>query len=145
MNKNTQMLAGIIGIAANVIILLYVLELEKEKCACSENWKRDYIKYWSIIVIISTVIGLLMPSLLDPKKIMINSLHKLYFGISLLAGLFYTITLIVYYIQLNNKKKCLCSKDWKKHFMIYPVVMIALSFIFVFILGSVIYVIKGPK
>ena len=145
MNKNTQTLAGFIGIVANVIILLYVLELEKENCACSENWKRDYIKYWSIIVIISTVIGLLMPSLLDPKKIMINSLHKLYFGISILAGLFYTITLIVYYIQLNNKKKCVCSKDWKKHFMIYPIAMIAITFIFVFILGSAIYVIKGPK
>ena len=45
MNKNTQFLAGIIGIAANVIILLYVLQLEKENCTCSENWKRYYIKY----------------------------------------------------------------------------------------------------
>lgn len=145
MNKNTQTLAGFIGIAANVIILLYVLELEKEKCTCSENWKRYYIKYWSIIVIISTVICLLMPRLLDPKKIMKNSLQKLYFIISLLAGLFYTITLIVYYVQLNKNKKCICSNDWKKHFMIYPVALISITFIFVFILGSVIYVIKGPK
>ena len=142
MNKNTQFLAGIIGIAANVIILLYVLELEKERCACSKNWKRDYIKYWSIVVIISTVIGLLMPSLLDPKKIMKNSLH---ISISALAGLFYTITLIVYYIQLHKKKNCICSQDWKKHFMIYPIAMIAITFAFVFILGSAIYVIKGPK
>jgi hypothetical protein len=145
MNKNTQILAGFIGIAANVIILLYVLELEKENCTCSENWKRDYIKYWSIIVIISAVIGLFIPSLLDPKKIMKNSLYKLYFSISLLAGLFYTISLIVYYVQLNNKKNCICSNDWKKHFMIYPIAMIALTFIFVFVLGSAIYVIKGPK
>jgi len=145
MNKNTQFLAGIIGITANVIILLYVLQLEREYCECSKNWKRDYIKYWSIVVIISTVISLLIPSLLDPKKIIKNSLHMLYFSISLLVGLFYTITLIVYYVQLHKKKNCICSQDWKKHFMIYPIAMIAITFAFVFILSSAIYVIKGPK
>ena len=47
---------GILGLVFIIIILIYILELEKKNCDCSKHWMRDFIKYVSIIMLIITTI-----------------------------------------------------------------------------------------
>ena len=53
---------GILGLVFIIIILIYILELEKKNCDCSKHWMRDFIKYVSIIMLIITTIILFIPN-----------------------------------------------------------------------------------
>ena len=35
-----------------IMFFIYIRDLEKENCTCSENWKRDYIKYFTAFMIL---------------------------------------------------------------------------------------------
>ena len=111
-------------IAINVLILVYVLNLEKDNCECSSNWKRDFIKYFTSILIGVNVLGLLVPNLRKKR----NRLLKLVFGLLGLANLVNIGVLVAYYIEVHEKLKngCECSRNWKRHLMLVPVVTLGL-------------------
>ena len=51
---------------SNILILMYVLRLEKEKCECSkEGWMRDFIKYVSIINLVLPILAIILMPLLS--------------------------------------------------------------------------------
>ena len=127
------LVAGIIALILNIVILMYILELEKEKCDCSEHWMRDMIKYWTAVVIVINVLNLVVPSAMgacisDP---ICSVLHKLY-G---LVGLIYIIILVVYYVHLNKQENCPCAFDWKRHVLIYPIIIFGVAFLLGFLKG----------
>ena len=118
----------IIMLVINVIILMYVLELEKEKCGCSKHWMRDFIKYWTILMIVIGVLLLIIPSVIVScvlNNTICSVLHNLYQFI----GFVYMVVLIVYYFHLNRHSDCACALDWKRHLLIWPIVMLGLAFI----------------
>ena len=131
--NNVVLVGGIIGLVINVVILLYVLELERENCDCSQHWMRDMIKYWTVVVIVVGVLNLVAPQVLKAcvSNPVCSVLHALY-G---LVGLVYIIILIVYYVHLERQTDCPCASDWKKHVLIVPIVVFAIVFILAFIKG----------
>lgn len=41
-----------IKVLYNILILIYILSLEDKKCGCITDWRHDFIKYFSIALII---------------------------------------------------------------------------------------------
>jgi len=131
--NNVVLITGIVSLVVSVVILLYVLELEKEKCECSQHWMRDMIKYWTIVVIVVGVLNLVAPKVLD--ACVSNPVCSVVHGLYGLVGLVYIIILIVYYVHLEKQENCPCASDWKKHALIIPVIVFVIFFGIGFFIG----------
>ena len=124
-------LPRLIVILVNILILVYIINLEKKNCVCSSNWKRDFIKYFTIILIVLNVFVLLVPQFKKSK----NKAVLLLLGFLALVNLFNIAILLVYYVELSEKQKtgCGCSVNWKRHIMLFPVLSLALLYIFLLV------------
>jgi hypothetical protein len=131
--NSVVLVTGIVALLVNVVILIYVLELEREKCDCSQHWMRDLIKYWSIVVIVVGVLNLIAPQVLD--ACVSNPLCAVLHGLYGLVGLVYIVILIVFYVHLEKQTDCPCSSDWKKHALIIPVIVFTVLFVVGFVKG----------
>ena len=102
---NLVLYTGII-ILINLVLFSYILKLEHEKCKCSDNWMRDYIKYYTSILVILSLITLMVPVFLGKKtpKIM-KSLALFIRVVVLLATLVQVYVVFAYSQALNCKKK----------------------------------------
>ena len=128
----------IIFYVSNILILMYVLRLEREKCECSrEKWMRDFIKYFAIINLALPLMFFLMapflPSLtnmLVKSKSVVLPMTIGLLGLALaLLGIAYIVIIIVYYVKLDRKLDCDCSLGPKRYFLLYPVITFALSIV----------------
>jgi hypothetical protein len=128
---------SLVGLVLNVIILMYILELEKKKCACSKHWMRDFIKYVSIIMIVLSLIIAFIPNFIKSCKT--NVVCESLMGLYSIIGLIYVIVLVVYYFHIQKKTNCECSLNWKRHALLYPlfggIIVILFIIIFIIILG----------
>ena len=136
-------LKPILTIVFQLIIFTYVLALEREKCVCSKNWMRKFIKIMSYTLIVINVILILLISN-DPKlKIVSLVPYNVFMGIIilyLLVGLFYSVTCIVYFFRLHSKTNCECSDNWKKYLLLLPIIGISILFMTIlFILIFMVY------
>ena len=123
-----NMVPRLIVIVIHVLILAYVLNLERDNCECSDGWKRDFIKYFTMILIAVNVIALFVPQLKKSK----NKYIMLLLGLLAFVNLFNIAILLIYYIELSYKQKtgCECSVNWKRHFMLFPVIALAVLYVF---------------
>jgi hypothetical protein len=114
--------AVIPGLLLQGIVLSWINKLER-KCKCSEDWRRDYIKYYSIILIVTS---LLSAAGIHPKNVPL-------FVVIGLAGLV-NLGSILSYIPDLKKKQCDCAieNDWRDNFIFW---WILISLIFT-VLGS---------
>lgn len=127
MMNGVILVSMIIMLVINVIILMYVLELEKEQCGCTKHWMRDFIKYWTILMIVFGVLLLIIPSIII-SCVSNNTICKVLYNLYQLIGFVYMVVLIVYYFHLNRHSDCACALDWKRHVLIWPIVMFGLAF-----------------
>jgi uncharacterized membrane protein len=103
--KLTIQISSIIQIILFGIFLSYVYKLENENCECSKGWEREYIKYYSIAIILFSVIRIISPIVYASMKIV----HTLV-GI---GGIVFIFS-VVKYIRDLKKEDCDCSEDWKR-------------------------------
>ena len=120
------MLGNLVGVAVNAVFLSYIKKLEVEKCECSEDKLRDYIKYFS-----SAMIGLFLLSfllaLLSVRVKVPRVLRMLLSLVILGAGLYQVYALFKYSHKLTfSKPECECSKDWRRTFMFYVSIFYAI-------------------
>jgi hypothetical protein len=101
-------------------ILKYVNDLNVKKCECSENWKRDFIKYFSMAAIGVIVVLLVL--------VFVERLSELPSGLKLFSKLLnwvYILAFIVFlgvlftYTRNLLKTKCECSEDKMRTIMHY--------------------------
>ena len=123
-----NMLPRLIVIVIHILILAYVINLERYNCECSNNWKRDFIKYFTMILIAINVIVLFVPQIKRSR----NKLLMLLLGLLAFVNLFNIAILLIYYIELSSKQKtgCGCSVNWKQHIMLFPVIALAVLYVF---------------
>ena len=113
-----QVLSSLFVIAINAYLLNYINNLEKENCECSKHWQRDYIKYFSIVVIVVSVLMIITSlSGLVVRGPLAGLLHFLrsILGIASLVNIF---VLFHYSTGLRNKD-CECSEDTARTFMTF--------------------------
>jgi hypothetical protein len=93
-------------------ILKYINNLNVKKCECSENWKRDFIKYFSM-----TAIGVLVIQLV---LLFVERLSTLPKGLKLFSKLLNWVYILAFLVFLGVlftytrnllKTKCECSED----------------------------------
>tara|TARA_B100000686_G_C16772222_1_gene965935 strand:+ start:1499 stop:2002 length:504 start_codon:yes stop_codon:yes gene_type:complete len=113
MKQNTLIrLNKILVILIFYVFLKYVLDLEKNDCSCSSDWKRDYIKYFSIAIIILSPLEALKPDFFHNNK----NFTLIYYLLQFIFSVIFLISSILYIKELREKK-CKCSEDHKRTFM----------------------------
>lgn len=112
----------LLNIVIALLILIYIFDLERTKCDCSKNWKRDYVKYGAMVVILFSLIMTIIN--LTNKNIKKNKLFIMISSILALYLFSYTIISIIYFLDLQKKLDCECSKDWKRYALIGPLIAI---------------------
>ncbi len=110
--------SSLVIIAINSYILNYLLNLEKSECECSDNWQRNYIKYYSVVAItVSSILLVLMALGLRLPR----ALNNLLSVVSYLLKFFTLINIFVLYNYSRNLvlKNCNCSENTARTFMKY--------------------------
>ena len=107
---------------ANLYILTYIYLLKKNYCECSEDWRRDFIYYYSLVYIFTVVTFVIYPELFYK-----NFMFSLIMGLLLLVNIY---CLYTYPDMLDENDKCKCAKNPITKFMkilgiFYIVVMIS--------------------
>lgn len=133
---------GILGLVFIIIILIYILELEKKNCDCSKHWMRDFIKYVSIIMLIITTI-LFIP---NGKELCKNNvICRVFLGLYGLLVFAYVIIVLVYFFHIKKKIKsnCECALDWKRYALLYP--FIGIFIVILILIIAMIILVNNPK
>ena len=114
---------------SNLYILLYVYLLDRNKCECSEDIRRQYIFYYSLFHIIVVVTFFLMPEFFINNNILGNSL-KILLGLLLLINIYCLYS----YSKLLEDRKCDCSdglgRDFLKIFSYFYMVVLVCVFLY---------------
>lgn len=108
----------------------YVYRLEKISCECSKDWRRDYIKYFSMIYIIS-IIATLFSVYMYPNKELLQVTNYLNILVGL-GNLVFIYAMISYVYKLKTLK-CKCSMRWEREFM-YGYTIVTAVFIMISII-----------
>jgi hypothetical protein len=117
-NVMTPVILSIMTLVTAILIVLYsyilkyINDLTVKKCECSENWKRDFIKYFSMVAIGVLVVSLVLvfierlSTLPSGLKLFSKLLNRVYFVAFLVfLGVLFT------YTRNLSKTKCECSED----------------------------------
>lgn len=111
----------------NSVLLYYIYNLEKNKCDCSKDWRRDYIKYYSIAFILVPFISYIFSRYFNVKKILTI--------LSIIIILSTPINIWCLYTYSNKIKNstCKCANTWQPKFMSFYSVICAILLIMSFI------------
>ena len=127
----------LIVLLINILIVNYIRKLEQITCECSEEWKRDYIKIYSLITIIITSLTCLVPLFLHLTNINYN-IEKLLANTPLTyLGYIYTffglvnVYALFTYSQRIVLGECNCSKSWERRFIYYYSMLVMSLYVFI--------------
>ena len=124
-------IGNIISIILFSIFLIYINDLEKKNCVCSEDWKREHIKYHSIFIVAINTILLFLPNM--------KTYLKLIHPIMGLLGIAFIITTLLWVNGLKDEH-CECSENWKRSFIeIYTYFIIIVYGLYFILLSILIY------
>lgn len=127
-----------------ILGLLWIYNLKKNKCDCSENWMREYIYiyfcfiiFWNILIFI---IRITTKNTILPIHIIIGILLFVYNIIS------YFIIVNYIYTLKNNIPKCECSKSLKKDIVyVWYITMIVFFIVSVLFFLSTYLIVKNNE
>ena len=124
--KLGNLIGKLIALIANVCILIYVVDMEKKNCECSDSWLRDYIKIVSSILITVIILSIIIPNLQDlmVTAVMKNKVLALPILVWNLVALVYMGVVLTYYFRLSKDPNCKCSENWKRFMLLYPLVIL---------------------
>lgn len=140
MNDNTDIL--LLSIIYLVDIILYfvtfswIILLEKNKCNCSINWKRDFIKYYILFIISIYCLLLIYNIYPNQHSIQIKGFIDIIRIIILLSELVFVCIIFIYIKDLINNK-CKCSEISQKDISyLYSTLDIMIFIISLFLAGT---------
>ena len=125
----SQVVGAVSTIAFSAIVLSWILKTEK-KCDCSQDWRREYIKYFYITAIVLAVMQLTARSFF--RQQIVTALNKPLFmkgllGFATVYGLAALVNAgsILTYIPDLKKKGCDCAieNDWRDNFIFWYMII----------------------
>jgi hypothetical protein len=113
------------------IFVSYIKSLENKKCACSNDVRRKYVKYYGYFLFGFSLLGLIVVILAikNPKAIMFNNFLKI---MAILVN-FLAAYLLYDYDKILDNNNCECSNSWKKVFIKYY------AYVIIFITGFMFF------
>jgi hypothetical protein len=121
-----SLVGSIIYLCFSGIILQYVNDLEENVCVCSNHWYREFIKYFTSLMVV-----IIIPYIFAQKKFLRyidNNISILLLSIIKFVGIIYYAVLVKYFIMLKNTE-CKCSENWKRRIFLYPIIVFSLMMI----------------
>ena len=120
------------------LMFYYMTELERSKCVCSKDWRRDYVKHFSIAVIAIIILSMFVPELIAYLS-----------PIMVVAGVVNIYSLYTYMRHLRDSN-CDCAvKDHNnlhEFFIFYSLLLaIMVGFGVVMMLGLGLHMLNLPK
>ena len=96
------------------ILVSYIKSLEDKKCACSNDRRRKYIKYYGYFLIIFAILMLFTNLVfgLSYNNAVQSFLRIISFGVNFLAAY-----LLYSYSNLLEDSTCKCSESWRRTFL----------------------------
>ena len=132
MQLNYLLVRDIAIIALNLLLVYYVLKLEADKCTCSDDWRRDYIKYYTLITIGYIMFSFTFPVIRAIKLIQIPLM------IAGIVNIYYVYT----YMRALLESNCVCAvkehSNLHEFFMFESLISVILVCIAVIFMISVI-------
>ena len=126
----------LIVLLINILIVNYVRKLEQISCDCSKDWKREYIKLYSLITIIITSLICLVPLFMHLVNINYNLQNILSNKLFMYMGYIYTLFgLVNVYALFTYSQKivldsCNCSNSWERTFIYYYSMLVMSLYLF---------------
>ena len=124
-----------INIVLYFITFSWIIMMEKQNCECSADWRRDFIKYYLVCIVIFIMASLINIFFLNNKFNVIFNYLKYVFLLSEIVF----ITIVFLYIRDLIKKRCECSRSVERDItLIYTVVdgvIIIATFILLVVIG----------
>lgn len=101
----------IINIILYFITFSWIVLLEKNKCECSKNWKRDFIKYY-IMTMILFVVSYGIYEIMSANKIVNNYdfIFDFLRNLMLISEIGF-VAIVFVYIRDLIKNRCKCSES----------------------------------
>ena len=121
-----SLVGSIIYLCFSGIILQYVNDLEENVCVCSNHWYREFIKYFTSLMVV-----IIIPYIFAQKKFLRyidNNISIFLLSIIKFVGIIYYAVLVKYFIMLKNTE-CKCSENWKRRIFLYPIIVFSLMMI----------------
>lgn len=109
--SNPMLVSVLCMILYNLLILVYLVKLEDNTCNCKRDWRHDFIKYFSVVLILLGLIKLVLG--LNRNNILVKLL-SLVLGISWIVNLYCLFT----YVGDLDQTNCACARD-KQRYMHY--------------------------
>lgn len=123
-----------INIVLYFITFTWIVMLEKNKCACSMNWKRDFIKYYLIFMVTFMILYTLFVIFLQKYVYLLENAKYIIFILQLLY-----IGIVFVYIRDLITNKCECSdmihRDITQIYNTLDIISIILSLLFFIIIA----------
>lgn len=111
----------ILGIVLQLLILRYLLTLEKIGCKCAMDWRRDYIMFYLGLLIVFSLVNLF----LTPDVIPLLQSSMFVLGVL-------NVVFVLQYVHRLKKEKCECSAS------VYREVMYILAVINAFLYALIL-------
>ena len=122
-----KLLIRLLSIVVAVIVLTYVFKLEETSCECSKDWRRDYIKYYSMatlglitLVVLSGMLGLNLGKMAVVRVVLV--LISFAWTVASLTNIYAMFT---YTHKLAWNQNCECSSQWQRTFIYYYSMIVA--------------------
>ena len=113
--KNAHISGTVIAILYNILVLSYIVSLEDKKCGCISDWRHDFIKYYSIALIIWGFVTIVL-NIVASKSNVVMLLKNI-----LMVAALINIWCLYTYVGDLDKTKCNCAVEKQKnmHYFIY--------------------------
>ena len=115
MSNNGHDISGtVIAVLYNLLVLSYMMQLENKKCGCIKDWRHDFIKNFSVVLIIWGIITIVF-------NLTNNNNFVMFIKNILMIGSLVNIWCLYTYIGDLDKTKCVCAIDKQKnmHYFLY--------------------------
>ena len=141
----------IIILLININASIWIAKLEKINCACSDNFMRNYIKYFLFVMIPIIIIQIFVAiyvyfnvSYVKSANISATILMIIVF-LKFVFGIFYIINICIAIIYINRLKElnCECSEDIRREvYWIYNIILAAILCIFILMLIVLVLIVR---
>ena len=114
------------------ILISYIKSLEQKNCACSNDRRRKYVKFYGYFIFMFSILLLIVNIFLGQRSNLLlqNIIRIISFSVNFLAAY-----LLYSYSNILEDSSCKCSNSWRKTFMrFYGYFLIGLFSIISFVL-----------
>ncbi len=122
MFTNVKSIGNLLSAVLYLIFLVYIRNLERKSCNINQSWKKEVVKYVSMILLVISIFEIL------PGVSLIECISK-----SKITGIVYTVCSLAYivimllFVRDLKKEREDCSENWKRNLMeVYVWLVIAL-------------------